>query len=180
MYSVKANGNYNIIINDIGVTVSSSNPKGVEIEKTIFESSIDAKNLLENKFIIVEELKKNVKESKVETKVEAKKETKVEAKKENAEVFVARESKEEKSKDIFVADAPKDEVVTDTKSEAKTKDVLEVIEVQTVEKAEVEVEVVPNAPAKKVEDKKVEDKKTTTKAPAKKEVTKRTNNKENK
>lgn len=165
MYSVKANGNYNIIITDIGVTISSSNAKDVLIEKEIFESSTDAKKLIEDNYIIAKEVK-SADEDKKAKKPENEKQ-------EDAEVFIARKEKAEKAvEDVFVVEIPKE--TKEAKAEKVEKAEVTKVE-ETIEKTEA-----TKSPVKKAEDK-IEVKaetpvKTEVKAPvAKKEVTKRNN-----
>lgn len=55
MYRIKTNGNFNIVINDIKVAVSSANINGILVEKEKIDNSKDAKKLIASKFLIVEE-----------------------------------------------------------------------------------------------------------------------------
>lgn len=90
MYVVKPNGNYNIILNDIGISIQATGE--ITIEKSTIDNSIDAQNLIKANLLLVEDFKsEKVKKIKQEKEV-----------KNEDTVFVAREEATEINKNIFV------------------------------------------------------------------------------
>lgn len=55
MYRIKPNGNYNLVIADIKFSVNATQVEGKEVEKKLFDSSSDAKRLVESKLLLVED-----------------------------------------------------------------------------------------------------------------------------
>lgn len=165
MYSVKANGNYHIIIADIGITISSTvsedgtlTNKATLVLDEVFEGSADAKRLLESKLIIAEK----VDEEKKTDKVKASKQ-KLEDKKDD--IFVAKQKEEEKLENVFVTEAPKEKAKTKKEATVEKTEVKEIaVEAPKTEEVVVETKAVEEV-------KEVEVKKET---PAKKTATKRT------
>ena len=160
MYLIKVNGNYNIIINDINVAISSTHP-GVLVEDEVFNNSVDAKNLASKGYIIVEKVE-SANKATLETITES------ETKTENAEIFVAGEQPKQ-PEDVFVKEVPKEIKVEETKTEevtiqeeTVTPEVKEEVTVETTEKETTE--------AKEVEEK---EETTSKKQETKKTVTKR-------
>jgi hypothetical protein len=55
MYKIKVNGKYNLLIRDIGISVSYINTDGVLLTKEMFDGSSDIKKMIDSNLIIVEE-----------------------------------------------------------------------------------------------------------------------------
>ena len=64
MYRIKSNGNVNLAINDIKISVSASNTNGILVEKEKIDNSKDAQKLIASNLLIVEEEKITLKPSK--------------------------------------------------------------------------------------------------------------------
>lgn len=109
MYNVKVNGNYNVLINDISVYVSTSHANGIDISKEKHDISKDLASLVKAGIVIVNPA--GSKEAKAETKA-----VKVEAKQERA--FVKEIPSNKEPKDVFVAQ-PKEELVEEKVEELK-------------------------------------------------------------
>ncbi|MDF2533984.1 MAG: hypothetical protein K0R18_141 [Bacillales bacterium] len=130
MYLVKPNGNYNIVISDIGVTISSNN--NILIEKSKIDNSGDARKLIVSNLLLIEDA--NEKTIKTEDKVEAKAD--------DAKIFVAREEETKVNSEVFVREPKKEvEIVSPVVEEIKNTEVVEI----STEEVKVEVaEVVEN------------------------------------
>lgn len=158
MYLIKPNGSYNIVINDIGVTISF--PNTAVIEKSKYEKSGDIQKLLNSGIILVKELKEN-ETSKVE----------IEAKTEEEKIFVAREEETKSASNVFVRQPEK--VNVDEPKATKKLEKEEKVEVPVVEE-KVEIEKTETEKAE------VEAESKTDKEVKAKEVTPKSTNKRNK
>ncbi|MNJ90192.1 hypothetical protein D3C87_77860 [compost metagenome] len=140
MYLVKPNGNYNILISDINVAVS--HPNSILVEKKKFDSSANAKGLLDAGFILIEDA----------DKVSTLNQEEVETKKEET-VFVAREEETKISSGIFVRQPEEDKIIIETPKIEEiiiedTTTVEVVVEEPVIEKPIEEVKIVEEKPAK--------------------------------
>lgn len=55
MYRIKPNGNYNLVIADINVSINAVQTEGILIEKELFDMSSEAKKLVDSKLLLVED-----------------------------------------------------------------------------------------------------------------------------
>lgn len=142
MYNVKVNGNYNVLINDINVYVSTTHVHGVDINEKAYKSSKDVQSLLKAGIIIVNPA--GSKEAKATTKAVV-----VEAKSEKA--FVKEVAVQTVPENVFVAQ-PAEEVVKveETKVEDVKVEETKEVEVPATEEKKV-VAKAEKAPVKKAE-----------------------------
>lgn len=119
MYRIKPNGNYILLIKDLGITLTFDNDRGVDISDEQFDSSVDIKKIL--RYLIVEKLD----ETTANVKQSPKKEIKDSSK---SDVFIAHEQPYKVPDDVFVANA-EEEVVTKKNIKDKSLDVKETKEV---------------------------------------------------
>lgn len=116
MYRIKPNGNYNLVIADINVSINASKTEGILIDKKLFESSSDSKRLVDSKLLLVED-------ANVATKQAAQTKVNKETNKEKA--FVVNGSVNETPSDVFikeVSDNKSKKSVEIEKVESLTKD----------------------------------------------------------
>lgn len=117
MYTLKSNGNFTIVINDIHLTVMPE--KTICIDDETYESSSDIKRL--EKFLIISN----------DNEIVNHQVSKVEDKTTNESIFVAHENETVENKDIFIKKSNEDS------------DVKEIIE-QKVEEVKIETETKEN------------------------------------
>lgn len=97
MYRIKPNGNYNLVIADINVSINAIQVEGKEVDKKLFDSSSDAKRLVDSKLLLVED-------ANVAKKQAA--QTKVDKDSNKEKVFVVEGSLNETPSGVFIKDVP--------------------------------------------------------------------------
>lgn len=93
MYRIKLNGNYNVLIKDLSVSISASQNNEIVIDERSLNNSLDIKRLLESNIITIEQIDQ-VTEAKVQG---ARRERKTEG-----DVFIAHDRKFSNPPDTFV------------------------------------------------------------------------------
>lgn len=129
MYRVKANGNFNLIISDINVSIPATQLDGILVEKEKFDASGDAQKLLNAKLIVVEDAKSG------------KKQTQPTAKQKGDKAFVVEHNEDKKAENVFVREPDFKSSAVAVENVAATNATLEVKEVTNQNNNEVKAEV---------------------------------------